>query len=258
MDYEMIGIVGSIGAFAGLGLAERLFPGYEWPKKRLWMLRGVGWFVLSFAVAVAVPMLTDRWLAAHSLLDLSGVGLWGVIPGIMVYELLGYAWHRALHGVPLLWRLHQTHHSSERLDVWSQFRFHPLDYAGWVVMSSLSSVGVLGLSMPAAVVTGLAIGLLGLIGHANLRTPRWLGYVVARPENHMLHHARDVHRSNYADFPVIDMVFGTFENPEVAPAQVGFWDGASSDLGALLLGRDVTQPPTDATEGSEEPRRAAA
>ena len=55
----------------------------------------------------------------------------------------------------------------------------------------------------------------------------------------MLHHARTKHATNYADFPIIDMLFGTFENPETAPEQVGFWDGASRQLGPMLMGKDV-------------------
>jgi sterol desaturase/sphingolipid hydroxylase (fatty acid hydroxylase superfamily) len=49
--------------------------------------------------------------------------------------------------------------------------------------------------------------------HANLRTPRWLGYIIQRPESHGIHHERGLHAFNYADLPLWDMVFGTFRNP---------------------------------------------
>jgi hypothetical protein len=35
------------------------------------------------------------------------------------------------------------------------------------------------------------------------------------------------------------MVFGTFRNPARFDGEVGFEDGASNRLGALLLGRDL-------------------
>ena len=48
------------------------------------------------------------------------------------------------------------------------------------------------------------------------RTPRWLGYVIQRPEAHGLHHELGEHRRNYSDFPLWDMLTGTFVNPEVS------------------------------------------
>ena len=56
----------------------------------------------------------------------------------------------------------------------------------------------------------------------------------------MLHHARSQHTLNYADIPLIDMMFGTFACPDSAPEEAGFWDGASQKLGRLLLLRPVS------------------
>jgi hypothetical protein len=56
---------------------------------------------------------------------------------------------------------------------------------------------------------------------------------------HSCHHERGVHARNYADLPVIDLLFGTFHNPsDFAPA-TGFSDGGSLRVLELLLGRDV-------------------
>ena len=54
-----------------------------------------------------------------------------------------------------------------------------------------------------------------------------------------MHHGRGVHAFNYSDLPLWDMVFGTFRNPARFEGEVGFWPGASSRVGDLLLGRDV-------------------
>jgi sterol desaturase/sphingolipid hydroxylase (fatty acid hydroxylase superfamily) len=77
--------------------------------------------------------------------------------------------------------------------------------------------------------------------HANIKTPRWLGYVIQRPEMHNIHHARGLHRWNYADLPMIDMIFGTFQNPSAWESAVGFYRGASDRVGEMLLGRDVSR-----------------
>ena len=38
------------------------------------------------------------------------------------------------------------------------------------------------------------------------------------------------------------MLFGTFRNPRRWEGQAGFWDGASSKMGSMLIGRDVGEP----------------
>jgi sterol desaturase/sphingolipid hydroxylase (fatty acid hydroxylase superfamily) len=247
MDLETTVTLVIVGTFFGFAALERILPGYRYTERPLWVLRGVGWFAVAFLVGSIVPMWTDAWLAEHALMDLSGWGLWGVLPAALAYQLIGYFWHRAMHEVPFLWRLHQTHHASERIDMWSALRFHPLDIAGWTVITSVSAIFLFGISLEAALLHAFLANAMAWFGHTNIRTPRWLGYIIARPENHALHHARHIHRKNYADLPLIDMLFGTFENPETAPEAAGFWDGASERTGALLLGRDVTEPTAEAS-----------
>lgn len=40
------------------------------------------------------------------------------------------------------------------------------------------------------------------------------------------------------------MLFGTFRNPKTMNEEAGFYDGASSRVGEMLLGRDVSEPET--------------
>lgn len=37
-------------------------------------------------------------------------------------------------------------------------------------------------------------------------------------------------------------MFGTFRNPATFVEETGFWQGASSKVGSMLVGADVTQP----------------
>ena len=54
--------------------------------------------------------------------------------------------------------------------------------------------------------------------------------------------ARGLHRSNYADLPVFDLVFGTFVNPtDFAPA-TGYYPGGSARVLDMLRFEDVTTP----------------
>jgi sterol desaturase/sphingolipid hydroxylase (fatty acid hydroxylase superfamily) len=81
-----------------------------------------------------------------------------------------------------------------------------------------------------------------VLQHANVRTPRWLGYVVQRPESHSRHHARGVHAGNYSDLPIFDLLFGTFDNPPAFAKRAGFYDGASARVAEMLSFRDVAAP----------------
>ena len=63
--------------------------------------------------------------------------------------------------------------------------------------------------------------------------------------------ARGVHAMNYGDITLWDIVFGTFRNPDDFAAEYGFWDGASRQLGRLLVGQDVTVPHTVAVAEPE-------
>lgn len=250
-----------LGLFAALALAETLRPGRRFPTVRSWRLRGVLFLLGAIALSSFVPLHWDGWFAEHRLIDASGLGhVGGTLVGFLTFQLLLYFWHRALHRVPLLWRgLHQMHHSAERVDIFGAFLFHPLDLIGFSLLSSVSLVLVLGVTAPAAVAAGVAATSCSLFQHSNLRTPRWLGYLVQRPESHSIHHQRGVHAYNYGDIALFDLLFGTLRNPATFEGQAGFYDGASNRLGAMLLGRDVSTPPPEAAPGPRPavPQRAA-
>ena len=143
-----------------------------------------------------------------------------------------------MHNTPFLWRwFHQLHHSAERVDIWGAFYFHPFDMLGWAFIGSLMLVLGFGITAEAAIVVNVAATFCSMFQHANVRTPRWLGYLITRPESHSLHHERDIHARNYGDIPIFDMLFGTFENPRTFEGKVGFHDGGSKRLGAMLAGR---------------------
>lgn len=216
-------------------------PARPQPDKKLWRTRGIVGFALYYAIAFTAPLMWDGLLAQHTLFDASAIPFWGqVAGGYLLFNLGMYLWHRTMHGSNFLWRhLHQTHHSAERLDIWGAYWFHPIDMAGWALLGSLVLVGVFGISGEAGIVINLVGSFMAMFTHANINTPHWLGYFVARPEMHAVHHERGVHRYNYADLPWFDMVFGTYRNPRKAPSKAGIVDGGSDRIGDLLIGRSI-------------------
>jgi len=232
--------------FVGFHLAEALFPARRLPRSIAWRVKGFLWFMLSGALFTNLPRLWSDWTAAHRLMDTSSLGLWGAVLAVVVVNFVGYAWHRLRHAVPVLWRFHQLHHAAERLDISGAFMFHPLETVAVAFLFSATSTLVLGVSPDAAMLAGTIGFFCACFQHANVRTPRWLGYVIQRPESHSVHHARDLHAGNYTDLPIVDILFGTFVNPADHRASVGFFEGSSRQVGRMLLGQDATRPRADA------------
>jgi sterol desaturase/sphingolipid hydroxylase (fatty acid hydroxylase superfamily) len=235
--------------FFALMAAEALWPARPLPAMRGWRLKGVLFLFVGGAIVTNAPRLWADWAGRHRVADLSVLGTFGgALVQVLAVAFVAYAYHLARHRVPALWRLHQMHHSVERLDVAGTFLHHPLD--SFIVAGVLSLPGMLlGLSSDAAALAGYVGFTLEVLTHANIRTPRWLGYIVQRPEQHSVHHARGVHAFNYG-MPWVDLLFGTFRNPAHREEKAGFWDGASGRLGAMLLGVDISSASISSTSRS--------
>ena len=247
-----LGILGGLAFFWAL---DFIAPARKkLPKVRFWRLKGVLSFVAIMVIMEYAASFWDAWLGAHRLLDLSELNVVaGTAVGILVYEAVLYAWHRALHRVPLLWRtFHQWHHSAERVDIWGAYWFSPLDMIGWAFVGSFSLVMVVGLSPAATVATVAITTVIGYIQHANIRTPHWLGYLINRPEGHMIHHERGVHAFNYGDIALFDQLFGTWKNPRTWDEEAGFYDGASERTVDMLLFKDVSEPEGELSSSDDE------
>jgi sterol desaturase/sphingolipid hydroxylase (fatty acid hydroxylase superfamily) len=231
------------GLFAAVWSLEAVFPARALPPVPGHRWRGLLALLTFFLVSSYLPYWVAPQLEALRLADLSAWGtLGGALAATLAYQAIGYAYHRGLHASDWLFRVvHQVHHSAERLDAPSAFLFNPLDMIGWTLVSTLA-LSLLGVTPGAMVTFSLLGGFLAMFQHANLKTPRLLGYFVQRPESHSHHHARGVHRNNYADLPIFDLLFGTFVNPKTFAAQTGYYDGASARVVDQLLGRDVTSP----------------
>lgn len=217
-------------------------------RPRFW--RGYALFVTVVNVGLSMVVATfwARLFGDFSLIDGTGFGIiGGAIVGVFTYELAHYSYHRLAHKSTFLWRAsHQMHQSAESLDAFGAYYLHPIDVFFFTTCSSLVFFPLLGVKIEAALLGALFLTFNAMFQHANLRTPRWLGYFIQRPESHALHHGRGHHRSNYADLPVLDMMFGTFENPVRYDGPVGFEKGASGRIGAMLIGRDISGDSSEA------------
>ena len=236
-----------VGLFAGLALWEAVAPAKELPEIKGWKARGLISFAAYFYLSSYLPMITDGYLIQYQLFDLTALGtVGGTVVGVFVFQLGTWLWHRAMHASDFLWRtFHQMHHSAERLDIYGANYFSLADMVGWTMLGSVCLVLGIGITAEAATLTLLTVTFMAFLSHANIRTPRWLGYITVRPESHSVHHQRGSHRNNYCELPLIDMLFGTFVNPETFVDEYGFYDGASERVIDMHLFRDVSMPEAD-------------
>jgi sterol desaturase/sphingolipid hydroxylase (fatty acid hydroxylase superfamily) len=240
---------------------ERLFPARALPPVRYWLAKGVLFFVVMGILNAVIPAIVATATADHAPVHLSALGVGpATLILFLVGDLVAYVVHRSQHVFPWMWRwMHQMHHSAERVDVAGSVYFHPFDMAVGAFFGS-AVPALLGAGGEATALAGAMLAFYSFFQHLNVKTPRWLGYVIQRPEQHSVHHARGVHAYNYANIPLWDLLFGTFKNPADFVAEAGFWDGASGEVSSMLRGRDVSTP-TPAREiaplASADAQRAA-
>lgn len=204
-----------------------------------WRWLGIGFFLLTVVLGSLTPLLLPvTQLRAHSVIDLSHVGMWGFVPGLLATTFTGYWLHRAEHKFVWLWRAtHQLHHSPLRVDTPGAFFAHPIEVVLKVAVSTVVATAVLGLSPLLAAVVNTAVAVLSLFQHWNIHTPRWLGYLIQRPESHAVHHARGDRGHNFSELPLWDLLFGTFSNPPRFEGEVGLDSGRAPRVSDMLLMR---------------------
>lgn len=184
---------------------------------------------LNFGL-MAIGMVLLALLVPGSLVSLalwasrSGLGLFnslavGQLPAmltsILIMDLGKYAQHWAMHNVPWLWRIHQTHHSDTEMDVTTSARFHPFELLFTLLTDGLIIV-LTGCPAIAVVLYRLArLGVSAFV-HGNVTLPgateRVLRNIAATPDFHRIHHSIDPHeqaRNLSGGFIWWDRLFGT-------------------------------------------------
>jgi len=249
MDFDtamLLALPASFLVFLGF---EALAPsGREMPQVRHWRLIGLGALAATLVVFVAAPLLIVPLLPPMAIIDLQAWGNWAAVPVWVLSTFIAYWTHRTQHYFDILWRAgHQLHHSAARVDISSAMIFHPVDIVITGVIPGLLAAGLLHSTAHAAAWAGLWGFVVALYQHWNVRTPAWTGWIIQRPEAHMLHHERDVHARNFSDMPIWDRLCGTYGAPVERPVALGFEAGRSRRWLAMLAMVDVNR--SDAVDG---------
>ena len=222
---------------------ERIWPDQELPHSPNWWIRVILFNLAQLGVVILGGYTWDLYFHRWSLLNLSASVEHTALQGIICYivsSFIYYWWHRFRHMSKTLWVVfHQIHHSPVRLETITAFYKHPAELVVNSILSGLIAYTLLGLSIEGAAWMTMFSALGEFFYHMNVKTPRWVGYIIQRPEMHRIHHERDKHTSNFGDLPVFDILFGTYVNPKTYEGPCGFREPRESKVLEMLLFRDV-------------------
>lgn len=178
---------------------------------------------------------------------------------ILALDFVRYATHWLEHHVPLLWRIHQVHHSDPDFDVSTGFRAHPLEIL-FTQGAMLGAVAILAPPAAAVLAFELLISAESCFSHANVTMPAWvekpLRAVVVTPGMHRIHHSQDAAEQcgNLGDiFPWWDRLCGTYRacsatGDRMAVGLAGIEKARSMDFGFMLSEPFLRQPAEAASD----------
>lgn len=207
------------------------------------------YLVLAYAAGVLIakyvtphsplPGFNSNSLGAFSRSMMAGFYFLAIL---FLTDLLHYWAHRAHHRFAFLWHFHAVHHSPRGLNALHNIT-HPVEQVARGLIVALP-IGLLpgadAYSLPAVFVAFYQIQnhLLHMNGPIHFGP---LNRVIADNRYHFIHHSREPRHFNKnfaAIFPVIDLMFGTWQKPERALPETGL-EGrlAPSTFSGYILAR---------------------
>ncbi len=149
---------------------------------------------------------------------------------ILLQDFFDYLRHRLQHSIPLLWDLHEFHHSPTQMTYLSNSRNLPLQnlLLGPILIPLTALIGLVlieylsqGLFLPLIVyILYLALQRLNtVLGHGSLKViyPKFLSIILLSPSLHWIHHSNKPKHFN-SNFGVVfvfwDKFFGTYLGPD--------------------------------------------
>ncbi|MFZ1989479.1 MAG: sterol desaturase family protein [Alphaproteobacteria bacterium] len=214
----------TLALFGAGTILERLAPAERNQPERNTALN-VGYALLVGTLAAAL----NPTLAVVSAVIVNGLGGglialpsngWWLALSAIIYlltvDFLEFAFHRAQHGLPLLWAMHSLHHSDPSVNVTTATRNFWLELPIKAIF--VYPLAALLFKVPHEV---LAIYSLSTVWHyVNHLNCRWQlpvpWWILNNPQFHRIHHSvlvehRDKNFSAY--FPIWDVIFGTAVAP---------------------------------------------
>lgn len=189
------------------------------------------WCLLAFpfegvVVVTYVSLLKWGYESHLSFLTVESLGEWPpalrFFWGVLLADFLGWLHHRVRHAVPWLWQFHVVHHSQRTLNMFTDLRYHPVEYIASRTISTLPLL-MFAVDTPRILLFTIFHLWFTRFYHSNIRASFGpLRFVFVTPQSHRLHHSIEGGHQD-RNFGILlsvwDRLFGTqHREHEVYPA----------------------------------------
>ncbi len=191
---------------------------------------------LSFGICHFITYLIYRTIDLNLILELNNYYLEFFIL-FMVSDIKTYYAHYLLHKFPLLWQLHEFHHSATELCLFTRYRDHFLERALRRLLDIIPVV-ILGLTIETYLILQVVLETHKLLVHSNIKSDwGFIGkYILVSPAAHTIHHSNQLEHydKNFGNTLIIwDKLFGTYYKPEPVK-ELGIPDNEYNKEGCLM------------------------
>ncbi len=217
--------------FGGILVLEKLFPARR--EQKLFSVsfaQDLVWFFFSMTVGVVfigayVTILRDFYADHLTFLTVEPIRAlpeWARFAwGVLLTDFLRWLHHWVRHKVPVFWHFHAVHHSQKELNLFTQLRYHILEY---IIAHTISTIPLLMLAVDVPVIVAWNIFHMWFARfyHANIRMNLGpLRYVLVTPQSHRIHHsnlAEHQDKNFGVMFSIWDRLLGTqIEDADLYP-----------------------------------------
>ncbi|MFZ5946602.1 MAG: sterol desaturase family protein [Stygiobacter sp.] len=222
-EYELISYSIIIGSALLFIVLERIFP-YNKGQKILrdgffndFALYTIAQsYILGIIIFTFIINYIDSYTGLSRLRLFANVPIWlQLVFFTITHDFYIYWMHRWQHSNKYLWRLHEAHHSTKKVDWLSGSRSHAFEILINQTVEFLPIV-LLGSPPEVAAYKGVISAVWGMYIHSNINVKTgWLQKIINGPEMHRIHHTTGKGRNrNFATkLAIWDWIFNTAFTP---------------------------------------------
>ena len=185
------------------------------------MIQDIVWFIFDIILTIALlsPYVALLQSISENYLEFLNIKIFNNLPSeviflisILVSDFLLWFSHFIRHKIPILWCFHAVHHSQKELNLFSDLRFHFVDYL-FTYTVVVIPMSVFKIPLPTVAIYLITLKWYLRFCHANLKINfGWLRYILVTPQSHRIHHSIETkhYDKNFASlFSIWDYLFNT-------------------------------------------------